>query len=43
MFLESFNLKTFPKHLLFGFHGQMHFLIFASKPELHYQFELKKE
>ena len=43
MFLESCNPKTFPKHLLFGFHGKMHFLMFASKPEWNCQFEFKKE
>ena len=39
MFLESLNQKTFPKHLLFGFHQKM----FTWKPEWNYQFEVEKE
>ena len=29
--------------LLFGFHEQMYFLMFDSKPEWNYKFEFKKE
>ena len=40
--LESFNPRTLTKHL-FDFYVLMHFLMFDSKPEWNYQFELKKE